>query len=314
MVLVLALLVGTTAAFGVTEALKVERSSVTRPQFDRLFSPTCLCAQRTARLELRLREADTIDAVIVDADGAPVRTLASESRQAAGRAVFHWDGTSDEGAVVPDGRYRLRIHLDDERRTILIPDVVRVDTRPPAIELLDLAPLLLSPDGDGVNDRARIEFRLSDRARPLLLVDGSPAARGRVRGGTGTLLWPEAADHGRLPPRPYTLALQAEDLAGNVSAPTAGATVRIRYVELARKTVRTRRGGVLRFRVLTDARQYRWALVRRSGSRRPLISGAASATPLSVRLPAQVRRGRYVLRVAASGHSDEATVVVRRRR
>ncbi|MGH3032275.1 MAG: hypothetical protein ACRDNE_16220, partial [Gaiellaceae bacterium] len=64
--LVLALLVATAAAFAVTEALKLEPSALSRPRLDRIFSPTCACPQSTARLAFRLREADTIDAVIVD--------------------------------------------------------------------------------------------------------------------------------------------------------------------------------------------------------------------------------------------------------
>ena len=76
--LVLALLVATTAAFALTEALKLERSPVTAPRFDKLFSPTCACETSTERLALRLREPSTIDAVIVDDVCETVRTLETE--------------------------------------------------------------------------------------------------------------------------------------------------------------------------------------------------------------------------------------------
>lgn len=315
-VLVLALLAGTTAAFALTEALKLERSPVARPRFDRVFSPTCACPQATARLELRLRRGDTIDAVIVDDDGVLVRTLVSGSRRVPGRLVFHWNGRNEANAVVPDGEYRLRVHLADERRTIVIPNVVRVDTRAPAVELVSLFPQRLSPDGDGRRDRARIVVRLSEPARPLLLVDGEVAVEGRRHAaGTAELAWPETANGTRLQAGLYGLTLRAQDRAGNVSPATETRIVHIRYIKLARETLQARRRGVLRFRVLTDARRFRWTLFGRGGkAHRPLLTGTTTSAHVARRLPRRIRPGRYVLRVTAHGHSDEAAVVVRARR
>ncbi|HYY75843.1 MAG TPA: FlgD immunoglobulin-like domain containing protein [Gaiellaceae bacterium] len=313
--LVLALLVATTAAFAVTEALKLEPSALSRPRFDRIFSPTCACPQSTARLAVRLREADTIDAVIVDADGDLVRTLASESREPAGRVVLGWNGEDDGGDVVPDGRYRLRVHLDDERRTIVIPNLVRVDTDPPTVELVEVSPRVLSPDGDNRGDRARIGLRLSERARPLVLVDRARAAAARSRArGRSELVWPGTTRRGPLATGSYVVTLRARDRAGNLSAPTAGSVVRIRYIELAGGTLRARRGGTLRFRVSTDVAGFRWAILRRSGARRGLLRGTATSESVTLGLPRRIRTGGYVLRVAARGHSDEARIVVRARR
>lgn len=313
--LVLSLLVATTAAFAVTEALKLEPSALSRPRFDRIFSPTCGCPQSTARLAFRLRDADTIDAVIVDAEGDLVRTLASESRETAGRLVFRWNGDDDAGAVVPDGAYRLRVHLDDERRTIVIPNVVRVDTDPPTVELVEISPTVLSPDGDERSDRARIDLRLTERARPLVLVDGAVAAPARPRSrGRSALVWPGTTRRGPLPAGSYVVTLRARDRAGNLSAPTEGTVVRIRYIELAGGTLRARRGRTLRFRVSTDVAGFRWAILRRSGARRALLRGTATSESVTLGLPRRIRTGRYVLRVGARGHSDEAKVVVRARR
>ena len=235
-VLVFALLAGTAAAFVVTEELKLERSPIGRPRFDRVFSPVCDCPKETARLVLRLRRSDTIDAVIVDADGDPVRTLASGSRRVPGRLVLRWNGRNDAGAVVPEGAYQLRVHLADERRTIVIPNRVRVDTTPPTVALVSLAPRLLSPDGDGRSDAARAVFRSSERARPLVLVDGALAARGRVRaGGTSAVAWRGTKDGRPLPAGLYGVALQARDRAGNLSEPTPATAVTIRYIESRRR-------------------------------------------------------------------------------
>jgi hypothetical protein len=127
-VLVLALLIGATAAFAVSEALKQERSPVVRPRFTKVFSPTCDCAERTATLSVKLRKRTVIEAVVVDAEDEPVRTLASGVRRGPGRITFMWDGRDDAGRVVPAGEYRLRMHFSSGDRTIVIPNVVRVES------------------------------------------------------------------------------------------------------------------------------------------------------------------------------------------
>ncbi len=49
---------------------------------------------------------------------------------------------------MPEGRYRPRVHLASERRTIVLPNPIRVDVTPPQIELRSLRPRVFSPDGD----------------------------------------------------------------------------------------------------------------------------------------------------------------------
>ena len=223
-VLVLALLAATTTAFALTEALKLERSPVTRPRFKSVFSPTCACRRATARLVVKLKKADTIDAVMVDEDGNEVRTLVSDEGRTRGRTVFRWDGRDDQGAVVPDGIYRLRLHFAKGDWTILIPNTVRVDTRPPTIQLVSLEPRRLEADGEP----ATIAVRLSERARPILLANGEIVLRGVVGyPGIARLTWDGTIDGKRLSPGRYTLAFEARDPAGNVSAPIDEVTVRI---------------------------------------------------------------------------------------
>jgi flagellar hook capping protein FlgD len=126
-VLVLLLLVAATAAFAVSEALKQERSPVHRPRFTKVFSPTCECAKSTAVLSVKLRTREKIDAIVVDENGDPVRTLATDASRRPGRITFRWDGRDDAGDLVPDGSYRLRMHFRGDGRTIVIPNVIRVD-------------------------------------------------------------------------------------------------------------------------------------------------------------------------------------------
>jgi hypothetical protein len=153
-----------------------------------------------------------------------VRTLVSRERYAPGRTVFRWDGTDDRGEIVPDGTYRLRLHFAEADRTILIPDTVRVDTRPPTIALVSLEPRRLERGGEG----ATIVVLLAERARPLLLVNGELVLRGPV-GDPGRVLltWDATLEGHPLSRGRYALTLEAEDRLGNVSAPTEAVIVRI---------------------------------------------------------------------------------------
>lgn len=303
-VLVLGLLGGTVAAFGVTQALKLERWPLVSPRVTKTFSPACRCASRVADLSFRLRRSERLDAVVVDADGETIRTLASDSERPRGRVALTWDGSSDAGERAPDGAYRLRVHLERRDRTILIPNVFRVDTRAPQVELLTGA-ALISPDGDGRNDALAVEYETNEKSRASLLVDGSVVVRGQARpAGRRAFTWPEQSVGAGV----RTIAVEARDMAGNRTV-SQSIVVRVRFVELEADVVRARRGGLLRFRVDTDVVAFRWVLESRRG--RPLLRGTATRASVTVRLPRRLRRGEYALRVSARGHGDRARVVVR---
>jgi hypothetical protein len=227
--LVVGLLVGTTAAFAVTQALKLERSPIKRPQFSYVFSPTCDCPNSAARLSFLLRRAERLDVDVVNDDGTQVRRLEDGAPHPVGTVELRWDGRDDAGTVVPDGDYRLRIHLEDDSRTILIPKRIRVDTEAPRIQLQSLDSKLISPNEDGVRDFITIQASLSERAVPLVLIDGARADRGHWSdAGDTSFRWPGTVRGDLLPAGRYRLALQARDAAGNVSVPTASTLVRIR--------------------------------------------------------------------------------------
>lgn len=217
-VLLLALLVaGTSAAFVVTQSLKDRRSPVGVPRFDRVLAPTCECENAVARLRLRLRRADRVSAQIVDADGEPVRTLAEGERVRRGPLELEWDGRDDEGELAPDGRYRLRVELEREGRTLLLPTTITVDTQAPRARILAVRQ---RPDG-----RVSVVYRTDARAAGELAVTGAdiPEAvvvRGRFRpAGRAKLNWSGRIDGEPLPPGSYVLLLRVRDPAGNVSEP-----------------------------------------------------------------------------------------------
>jgi hypothetical protein len=309
-VLVLVLLGGTAAAFAVTEVLKLERSPVTAPRFTKHFSPVCGCEKEVARLSLRLRKADTVDAAIVDPGGNTVRTLVEDERFRRGPLTLEWDGRDDAGAQVADGRYRLRMRLEDQHRTIILPNPVFVDTQAPRVQLAGVGPQVFSPDDDGRRDRVDVSYSASEPARGTLLVDGAAARTGKLRAeGRASMRWDGTVLGRAVGPGLYALALRVEDRAGNVSEPTEAVPVRLRYIDLVSGLIRVRRGGVLRFRVDTDAETIDWQLLRRRNSPLVLVSGGRPGS-ISSRLPGSIRPGFYLLRVIAGEHADQSAVRV----
>jgi hypothetical protein len=219
-----ALLVATTAAFVVTEALKLERPAVGRFRGDSVFSPTCSCLQQRARFSFILRRADRVDVVIVDEDGEPVRVLASAARPGRGRVGFRWGGRDDAGAIVPDGAYRVRVRLMEEDRTVTFGRPLVVDTQPPRLTLLEVDPRRIVRGRDGIS----IRFDVSERARVFLLVDRRRAARfGLFRNGSETVGWSGTSRRRLLPPGEYRIVLRARDRAGNRSPRTRAVRVTV---------------------------------------------------------------------------------------
>jgi hypothetical protein len=308
-VLVLGLLGGTAAAFAVTEALKLERSPIAGPRFTKLFAPKCSCEQNTARLRFRLRRADRLDVVVVDSQATPVRTLVTHLEHRQGVVRLDWDGRADSGAVVSDGRYRLRVHLARERRTILIPSPIVVDTTRPRVRLLSETPEVFSPDGDGRRDTVEVTYRASEGGRAFFVVNETDAGeaafthRGRAVGE-----WDGMVRGQPLPAGRYELRIRFRDRAGNFSRESNPLVVRIAYIDVSPSVVLARPGGNLRFRVVSDAKTFSWRLVR--NGRRVLGDRNARPGVVAAPLPRRLRPGRYLLRVTVNGHRDVAVVRV----
>ena len=299
--LVAALLVATSAAFVVTEKLKLTRNPIVGPTVDKVFSPVCDCKEASAEIRFRLRQADRVSVEIVDGDGDVVRELARDRAQGRAPVAYVWDGRDGAGMVVGEGMYRPRVHLDRQRRTILMPNRIRVDTTVPRVVSFTARPLVISPDGDGRFDRAKIRYRVSERAIVELYVDGIRALRRLGTRTSGTMDWFGSAGGEQLPrgtahaaargarrrrqPRP---ALGIEDRPDSLPRPRAGPG---------------RQAPRAGFAILTisQARTLRWTLAGRSGT----------ARPGTLRLRAPAAPGRYVLRVDANGHVEQAVVVVR---
>jgi len=143
---------------------------------------------------------------VVDSDGGHVATLADAQESEAGIVSFEWDGRDDEGQIVPDGRYRLKVRLQRDRRTILIPKTIVVDTAPPQVRIVE-----------AVTTEAGVLVRYSTnesvRVR-LLLDDEKIAGDSRLKSGVGRVTWEPAGT-----PPACGVTLVAVDRSGNRTEP-----------------------------------------------------------------------------------------------
>jgi hypothetical protein len=302
MALVLALLAATAVAFGWIEGLKLEPNPISGPAIDDTFSPVCRCPQRLAHISFRLRKTGSLTVTVVTTGGRRVRTLVDGRRFRHNRLHFVWNGRADDGALLPDGRYRIRLHFGGQHRTIVLPRGTMVDTRAPVVHLLGVDPRVISPDGDHRRDSLAVRYRVSEQAHARVLANGTVRVRGRYAPLTGTLRWAGTAAGRTLPAGVYRISVVATDLAGNVSRPSRAVPVRIRFVALARTTIRARVGTRFGVHVLADAGVVDWRFLGRSGTTRPGL------------LVLRARKvGHHVLVVEANGHRARAMVVVTKR-
>jgi FlgD Ig-like domain len=299
-VVVVFLLGGTAAAFAVTQGLKLEKSPVLSPRITKTFSPVCECDWENAEVSFKLRKGDRVTLEVVDGDGDVVRTLFRNQRFGPVRLEAGWDGRDDAGRVVPDGDYRPRVRLADAHRTIVFPNEMTVDTVKPRIEQFSVSRRVFSPDGDGRADGVSVSYRLSERGRVRLFVNGKQRVRKLGQAPTGAIQWFGKFRGRAVKPRLYRLELVAVDDAGNRSGRVSAGPVRVRYLELGLETVRVRAGTRFGVRVQGDVRGYNWLFARGRGR--------SSARYLVLRAPR--KPGSYRLFVNARGRGDSARVVV----
>ena len=300
--LVVLLLGGTAAAFAVTQGLKIEPSPILAPRIDKVFSPVCDCGTRLAGIQFRLRKPDRVQLDIVDSNGDVVRELVSGKRLRRGTVTYTWNGRDDQGQFVGEGVYKPRVHLADHHRTIDLPNDMRVDTTPPTISLVSVAPREFSPDGDRHGDRVVVAYKTSEPAHGVLLVDGNRVVFTRKQQQRSTLDWNGRVDGKALAPGVHRLQLAAQDRAGNLSDAGAPFDVVVRYVALARDRLQAKAGTRFGVRVSADA-PVRWRLGAREGSAKPGL----------LVVPAPKQAGRYALVVRVGHHTARAAVIVRPR-
>ena len=298
------LLVATAAAFAITERLKLTKSALMPgTQVSKVFSPTSGGARTKANVKVRLRRADTVTVSILDARQHAVAVLADALHVPRGFVTFRWDGRLPGGALAPDGAYRARVHLAKQHQTIVLPNVIRLDTKPPEIVGVTANREAFSPDGDKQADFVRLSYVLSKPARLTLFYRGQRIQKTYKSPQRGATTWRGVVGGRVLKPGSYTLEVGALDAAGN-STPRSQRQrvhVTIRYIDLAAPRIVARAGEKFEIGVSTDAKRYRWQLGARKGRNGGTV----------LRLTAPTKRGTYTLTVTERGHHSRARVVVK---
>jgi flagellar hook assembly protein FlgD len=300
------LLVATAAAFAITERLKLTKSPIYGTQLSHkgVFSPKCGCTRSRLTVAIKLRKVDDVTVRFLDAHKEAVRELPTV-RVGRGRSVFRWDGRTDEGSIAPDGTYKAEIALAAQHQTIVLPNVITLDTTPPGVTSVALDPPrdTFSPDGDGQADYVRITYKLTKPAHVNVYLGTTRIIRTHKHGARGSFSWFGDVAGQKVQPGWYTLRIGAVDTAGNSTpvAKRARVRVRLRYIELDSKRIVVPGGSRFTVGVSTDAKRYTWRL----GARKSVASGS------ELNLLASTRRGRYTLTVSVHGHASRATVIVR---
>jgi len=128
--LVFAILVlATVAAFGWAQRLKRDPLVLDRVtignEVSRGFTPNGDCRFDQVRIRFRTTRSDDGTVQVIRPGGRVVVTLARE--EFLKRYTFHtfyWDGRRRGGGIAPPGRYKLRVKLLNEDRTLVTPGVI----------------------------------------------------------------------------------------------------------------------------------------------------------------------------------------------
>ena len=322
------LVLATFGAFLVAQRLKRSTPIVDQVFYKRYLAPTCDgCKNERVTFYFKPRRAGRVTATVVDDAGDDVKTLVNDVRLSRSRHRYVWNGRSDDGLLVPDGVYHLRVTLRDEGRSVTSPRQLIVDTKPPRPRVVAVTPPEILPGAPGTLGQARIRFRGSSFAKPIIRVYrtdvATPALVATFRGRRGrhVVRWDGRTSAGiPAPDGVYATTVTTFDRAGNAgstprvlpprrseAAGTRGVSVRYLTVKAPLEAVDA--GSVAHFDVGPLARRLRWNLGP-PGLGQPLARGQTKAGQLAVRIPSDARTGLYYLRVVAAGHRAVQPVLV----
>jgi hypothetical protein len=300
-VTLLGLLVGTAAAFAITEHLKLIKGPIAGARVSKVISPVCQCADSQALIQIRLRHADHVTVTILDSNLHKVATVASRESVPRGTPhQFFWDGRTAAGTDAPDGVYRPEVHLSGARHTFVLPNRILLDTTTPKV--------LSASGGDGVlfpggGRSLAIRYALSEPANAVVYLGRRQIIRGRPTREHANVKWAGKVDGSPLAAGTYVLSVGARDAAGNETPAAERKTVRVvvSYIDVAPKVLSVRPGARFTVRVETKAPHYMWRLGGRHGAKHRKV----------LRLRAPSNRGTYRLFVTEQGHTAIALVRVR---
>ena len=312
------IVVATIGAFFLTQQLKGEFPLVIRFATNPAhFSPNGDDYRDSTRIGFDLSEPATVSFMVIDSEGTEVRRIVS-SRRLAGDAKhrFTWDGRDDDGNVVADGTYRMRVVRREESRVIDSVKEITVDRMPPHVTLLSAEPSVIATGLPGETPRVTLRYRGPANRAPVIRVfrtgEGEPRIVRRFRGRPDrTATWDGRVSAGpeRTEPAPegdYAFTVAVRDKAGNITeaplpTPRAsvagpGTGVSVRRFTLRGPLSAVAAGALAHLEVGPVDRSFDF-VVSRLGDPEPVLHGGRVGGRFRIHIPSKMRTGVYVVRV-----------------
>jgi hypothetical protein len=96
------------------------------------FTPNGDCRYDEVRIRFRVTQSDHATVQVVKPGGKVVITLARDRfLKRYHFFTFYWDGRSRDDGIAPRGRYKLRVKLLGQQRTLVPPGTIRLHRVPP---------------------------------------------------------------------------------------------------------------------------------------------------------------------------------------
>jgi hypothetical protein len=130
------LVLATLGAFAYAQRLKRDPLLIDRTSFGLhglpSFTPNGDCVNDKIRIRFRTTTSNDATVQVVKPGGRVVVTLArGEFLKRYQFQTFFWNGQLRGGATAPKGRYKLRVKLEDEGRTLVLPGTIHLHRVPP---------------------------------------------------------------------------------------------------------------------------------------------------------------------------------------
>jgi len=331
------LVIATFGAFFLAQRLKNSPPIVGEIGVLPFFSPNGDGRFDKARVTFRPKETDDVTVAVLDSSGDEVRTLVDNRHVHAGELVrLLWDGRTDDGGRAPDGRYRYRITLRHQGRSVKLASSVRLDTTPPRPRVVSVGPfkspgpeLLPLPDGGD----AEVHL-LAPGYKPVIrLFKTGPGPMRKVlevKLPDGSTEWGWDGTIGGRPVSPgtYVATIETRDKAGNrgLSPPldrhglpttTYGGKlpghggITVRYLGVLPPYLPTTTGDELQVAVDARSQPWRWSL-RRVGTNQATPSRRKTSGRVRLHAPGK-ESGVYLMRVNTASHVSTVPIPVQSR-
>ncbi|MBI4055726.1 MAG: OmpA family protein [Elusimicrobia bacterium] len=128
-----------------------------------LLSPNADGIGDSGIFSIRFRDPSPIRSYLLEIKNDVGVTVKSFSGKTPPAEQIQWNVGDDSGKTVHDGVYTYQFQIEDVAGNTfrIAPSALKVDTTPPRIALSAL-PLLISPNGDGVNDETLFQIQMQD--------------------------------------------------------------------------------------------------------------------------------------------------------